>query len=180
MQSETESGSADGSVEETLSAAPSPPCARHRGRRRGCGRDRGRLAEGHLYYRGTPVRTYAGRCLRLCRIGGGRPCPRRPVSAWPRLDCRSLLAFSVCHCYRPSFVCHHDKPVVCPSPRLLDGPWAHHAILGLGCVCGRLGRRDGCGTWTHHRSYGTFCMSLVKETDVTLGGGSDCGECAEK
>ena len=52
--------SADGSVEETLSAAQSSPCA--------CGRrDRGHLVDGRLYYRGTPARarTSTGRCLRL-------------------------------------------------------------------------------------------------------------------
>ena len=39
MQSETVSGSADGSAEETLSAAQSRPCARRRDRRGGRGRD---------------------------------------------------------------------------------------------------------------------------------------------
>ena len=181
MQSETVRGSADGNVGETLSAAQNRPCARRRGHRGGRGRDRDHLPDGRLYYRGIPAWTSAGHCLRLCRIGGGRPCPLRPVSACPRLGCRSHLFFSVCHCCSLSVVCHHDKPVVCPSPRLLDGPWARRATLGLGCVCDRLGRRDGCGTWTHHQSYGTFCMSLVKESAVALsGGGSDSGECVEK
>jgi len=52
--------SADGSVEETLSAAQSNPCARGH-------RDRGHLGDGRVYYRGTPsrARTSTGRCLRL-------------------------------------------------------------------------------------------------------------------
>ena len=130
MQSETMRGSEDGSVEETLSAAQSRPCARNRGCRGGRGRDRGRLTDGRLYYRSTPARTSASRCLRLRRTGGGRPCP----GPW----CRSGLLFSVYHRCRLSFVRHRDEPAVCPSPRLLDGPWACRAIFELGCVCGRL------------------------------------------
>ncbi len=162
MPSETASGSADGSAEGTQSAVEEGPCARRHGHG-GRGRAR-RLADGRLY-RGTPspapASSLSGRRPRESRFGsriGGGPRSRPVVAVCHRRrDYRSHLFSSACRRRRPSFVCHRrDKLAACPALRRPAGPWGRRARLGLRCVCGRLCRRDDCGTCLRRRSHGTF------------------------
>jgi len=142
------SGSTDWSVKMSLSAAQ----WLQRRRRRRC--------------HGIAVRYY---CLELDWLLSASPlsywlayrwqlsCTPHPMSVCHHRGCHSL-GFPLCHHCRPSFICHH-KLAAWPAPGRFAGLRARRSVPGLGCVCGRLCRRDKCGDDT--QSHGNVLFGWV-------------------